>query len=112
MTGDLTLGSPRSARQLGAGRLHVASLVPRAALQHHGLAVPAPGHAEPGERLAQHRRVERRFAPALAAVGRDHHLRDPAVARIGETGNLVKPGPFNVSPGDGWVTKDLTSCGK
>src|SRR6266436_7026485 len=53
---------------LGAGRLHVAGLVPGAALQHDRLAVPAPGHAEPGERLAEHRCVERCLRPALAAV--------------------------------------------
>src|SRR5262249_13775976 len=33
-------------------RLHVAGLIPGAALQHHRLAVPAPGHAETGQRLA------------------------------------------------------------
>src|SRR5579883_2306038 len=40
---------------LAAGRLHVASLVPRAALQHHRLTVPAPGHAKPRQSLAEHR---------------------------------------------------------
>src|SRR5262245_1865365 len=41
-------------------RLHIAGLVPGAALQHHRLSVPAPGHAEAGERLAQHRLLQRR----------------------------------------------------
>src|SRR6267143_6089282 len=60
--------------ELGAGRLHVAGFVPRAALQYGRPAVPAPGHAEPGESLGEHRRLQRGLSPALAAVGRDHHL--------------------------------------
>src|SRR5262245_56639798 len=36
---------------LGAGRLHVARLVPRAALEHRGSAVPLPWQAEARERL-------------------------------------------------------------
>src|SRR5712691_4403620 len=32
--------------ELGPGRLEVAGLVPGAALQDHGLAIPAPGHTE------------------------------------------------------------------
>src|SRR6478735_152680 len=43
----IDLGFAALGQKLGAGRLHVASLVPRAALQHGGLAVPAPGDAEP-----------------------------------------------------------------
>src|SRR6266436_9073496 len=41
--------------KLGAGRLHVTGLVPCAALQDCGTAIPAPRHAEAGEGLAQHR---------------------------------------------------------
>src|SRR5215470_639627 len=37
--------------ELRAGRLHVAGLVPGAALQHDRLAIPAPGHAEADEGL-------------------------------------------------------------
>src|SRR2546428_10674377 len=44
---------------LGAGPLHVAGLVPGAALQDDRLAVPAAGHAGPGEGLGLHRRRAR-----------------------------------------------------
>src|SRR5438067_1422817 len=37
---------------VGARRLHVAGLVEGAALQHHRLTIPAPGHAEAGKRFA------------------------------------------------------------
>src|ERR1700758_3560383 len=40
--GEVELGCAALGQQLGAGRLHVAGFVPRAALQHHGLAVPPP----------------------------------------------------------------------
>ncbi len=78
--------------ELGAQRLRVAGLVPGAALQHRGAAVPAPRHAEAGERLGQHRRLQRRLRPALAAVRRDHDLGDTAGPRIGDAGNLVVAG--------------------
>src|SRR5260221_4153366 len=55
--------------ELGAGRLHVAALVPGAALQYGRAAVPAPGHAEPGKGLGERRRLQRRLRPTLAAVG-------------------------------------------
>src|SRR5689334_12339497 len=58
---------------LRARRLRIAGLIPGAALQHDRLAVPAPGHAEAGKRLAQHWLLQRRLRPALAAIGRDHH---------------------------------------
>src|SRR4051794_30341559 len=69
--------------ELGAQRLHVAAFVPGAALQHHGLAVPAPWHAEAREGLGLHRLLQRRLSPAFSAVGRNHDLGDAAVARIG-----------------------------
>src|SRR6266700_4099040 len=75
--------------ELGAGRLHVAGFVPRAALQYGRSSVPAPGHAEPGEGLGEHRRLERGLSPALAAVGRDYYLRYPSVARIRDTRDFV-----------------------
>src|SRR5207244_5716008 len=75
---------------LGAGRLHVASLVPRAALQNPRTALPAPGHAEAGKGLAVHRLLQRRLRPALAAIGRDHQLRYTAIARIGDVCNLIE----------------------
>src|SRR5215472_7110736 len=37
--------------ELGSGRLRIAGLVPGAALQNRGTAIPAPWHAEAGERL-------------------------------------------------------------
>src|ERR1700716_848198 len=53
------LGFAALGEHLRARRLHVAGLVPGTALQHDRLAVPAPGRAEPGQGLAEHRRVER-----------------------------------------------------
>src|SRR5260370_3786980 len=38
--------------QLGSGRLLIAGLVPRSALQYRGAAVPSPRHAESSECLA------------------------------------------------------------
>src|SRR5262249_13553993 len=68
---------------LGARRLHVAALVPGAALQHRGPAVPAPRHAEARERPRQHRLLQRRLAPALASVRRAHDTGGAAAARLG-----------------------------
>src|ERR1044071_7238494 len=67
---------------LRARRLRVAALVPGAALQHRGAAVPLPRDAEPRERLAQHRLLERGLRPGLAAVGRDHDAGNAPVAGI------------------------------
>src|SRR5258706_1726990 len=63
------LGLAALGHELGAGRLHVAALVPGAALQYGRAAVPAPGHAEPGKGLGERRRLKRRLCPTLAAVG-------------------------------------------
>src|SRR5262245_43791562 len=41
--------------EFGAARLHGAGFVPGAAMQHDWLAIPAPRHAEAGERLRQNR---------------------------------------------------------
>src|SRR5215831_16332371 len=87
---------------LGARRLHVAALVPGPALQHRGSAVPAPGHAEARERPWQHRLLQRRVAPALAAVCRDHDPGDAAGARIGDAGTLVVAGLLQGQSGR-WV---------
>src|SRR5690349_3058416 len=58
--------------KLRARRLDIPSLVPRAALQDGGAAVPAPRRAEACEGFALHRLLQRRLCPTLAAVGRDH----------------------------------------
>src|SRR3954471_22167687 len=42
--------------EFGSGRLQIAGIIPGAALQGRGPAVPSPGHAEAGEGLAEHRR--------------------------------------------------------
>src|SRR6516164_5388251 len=75
--------------KFGAGRLHIAGLVPGATLQDCGATIPAPGHAEAGEGLTQHRLLQRRLRPALSAICRNHDLGDPAAAGIGDAGNLI-----------------------
>src|ERR1700732_3683143 len=60
---------PALGDKLGTGRLHVAGLVPGAALQDCSTTVPAPGHAKAGERLAQHRLLQRRLRRAPPAYG-------------------------------------------
>src|SRR5215468_123596 len=60
--------------EFGSGRLRVAGIVPGAALQSRGPAVPAPRHAEAGEGLAEHRLRQPGLGPAFAAVGRNHDL--------------------------------------
>src|SRR5262249_57169304 len=95
------LGLAALGEERGAARLLIAGLVDGAALQDGGAAVPIPRHAEAGEGLAQHRRLQRRLRPALAAVGRDLDLADAAVAGIGEAGNLVEARRLHVQPGRG-----------
>src|SRR5260221_2636231 len=63
------LGLAALGHELGAGRLHVAALVPRAALQYGRAAVPAPGPAEPGKGLGERRRVKRPLCPTLCRRG-------------------------------------------
>src|SRR5262249_25304504 len=48
---------PTFGHKFDTGRLHVAGLVPGAALQDGGTTVPAPGHAKAGEGLTQHWRL-------------------------------------------------------
>src|SRR5262245_11604036 len=83
---------PALRHELRARRLHVAAFIHGAALQRRGAAVPAPRHAEARERLGQDGLLERRFAPALAAVGRDHRLGDASGTGIGDAGDLVDAG--------------------
>src|SRR5712691_8538446 len=92
------LGLAPNGHELGASRLRVACLVPSAALQDCGTAIPAPGRAEPGKSLRVHRLLERRLRPRLPAVGRNHDPRDAAVARIGDAGNLVVARPVHFVP--------------
>src|SRR5215471_1748642 len=84
--------------ELRAGRLDVTSLVGGAALQHRGAAVPLPCHTEPRRSLRQHWLLQRRLAPALAAVGRYLNLGNLAVARPGEARNLIKARPTHRQP--------------
>src|SRR5262245_8535740 len=77
----------------GAGRLHVPGLVPCAPGRSRVPTVPSPRYADPRESLGQHRLLQRSFAPAFAAVGRNHDLRDPPGARIGDAGDLVEARP-------------------
>src|SRR5213594_2702782 len=92
------LGFSALGDELRAGRLHVAGFVPRAALQYRRSAVPAPGHAEPGEGLGEHRRLQRGFSPALAAVCGDYYLRYPSVARIRDARDFVEARPSQGEP--------------
>src|SRR5712671_2026928 len=78
--GKINLRCAALGQQLGARRLHVTGFIPGTALQHHRLAVPAPGCAETGQRLAEHRRVKGRRRPAVAAVGRNHDLGNTPIA--------------------------------
>src|ERR1700730_13077239 len=70
--GHVHLRSAAHGEHLVARRLPVAGFVPGAALQDDRLAVPAPGHPEAVYCLARYWFVERRFTPALAAIGRNH----------------------------------------
>src|SRR5215831_12640114 len=70
---------------LSASRLYIAGLVPRAALQYSGTALPSPRHAKATEGLAVHRFLKRRLRPALATISRHHDLRNSSVAGIGNT---------------------------
>src|SRR5262249_34384439 len=87
----------------GARPLHVAGVVSAAALQHRGLAVPAPWHLETHQRLRQHLRLNRGLGPALAAVGGDLDLAHDAApaAGPGETVDLVETGPLELEFGRG-----------
>src|SRR5580700_8309224 len=98
---NVDLRSATLGEHLLARGLNIAGLVPGAALQHDRLAVPAPGQAEAGQGLGEHRRIERGLGPALAGVGRDHDLLDPSIARIGEAGNLVEARSLEGQPGRG-----------
>src|SRR5216684_3150287 len=92
---------PARGDEFGPGRLRVARVVPGAALQHRRAAVPTPRHAKARERLAQYRLRQGRLAPALAAVGRNHDLGDPAGPGIGDAGDLPEPRPLQAQPGRG-----------
>src|SRR5947208_1211124 len=85
--------------QLGSGRLLVAALVPRPALQYRGTAIPAPRRAESSERLAEDLLLQCCLRPALAAVGGHHDFRNTAVARVSDAGNLIEPRPLQRKPG-------------
>src|SRR5262245_59281863 len=79
-TGDRPRGLAARGHKVRTHRLRDAGLVPGAAEQSHGLAVPAPRHGEAREGLRVDRPLQRRLRPALAAVGGDHDLGDAASA--------------------------------
>src|SRR5438270_627263 len=85
--------------ELRARGLHQAGIVGGAALQLRRAAVPLPSGAEAGERLRQHRIVEHRRRPGLAAVGRDLDRPDGAVAGPGKAGDLVEAGSLEQMSG-------------
>src|SRR5947209_19134640 len=70
--------------------LEIAGLVGAAALQDRRLAVPEPREAEARGADRQQRLLQRRDAPALAAIGRDVDPRHLAAAAPGEAGDLVE----------------------
>src|SRR5262249_24175968 len=92
-TGDRLFGLAAVGDELRAQRLTQAGFVPGAAHERDRLAVPTPRQGEARERLRVGRPLQRRLAPALAAVGRHHDPRDAAVALIGNAGDLVVAGP-------------------
>src|ERR1051326_693141 len=70
--------------QFAARRLFVPGLIGGAALQDGWPTVPAPRNCDPRERHRQHRRLQRRRRPSLAAVRRDLDLGDASVSRSEE----------------------------
>src|SRR5256886_1867183 len=76
--------------KFGSGRLHVPGLVPRAALQKRGTAIPTPWQAESSRCLAMHRRLQRGLRPAPATVRRDHNFGDASIAGIGNARNFIE----------------------
>src|SRR4029077_20649624 len=76
LIGESERGRNRSTRfaahghKIRAQRLHVAAVVIGATLQDCRLAIPAPRHDKPRECLVVNRALQRRLAPAFAAVGR------------------------------------------
>src|SRR5258706_7704629 len=77
--------------ELRARRLHVARLVRRAAHQHARAAVPAPRQPEAHHGFRQHRLVELRLCPGLAAIRGDVDAANLAGARPRDAGDLVQP---------------------
>ena len=75
------------------GRLRIAGLVGRAAHDHRRSAVPNPGEAESRLADGEHRVLQCRQIPALAAVGRNLDARDLAPTAPGQTGDLVEARP-------------------
>src|ERR1043166_7708591 len=80
---------PTQRHELRPCWLEHAAFVEGAALQNGRSAVPAPGHAESGERFRQHGVLPGRLAPALSAVSRHQNLPYTAGSGIGDSGDLV-----------------------
>src|SRR4029450_8357153 len=92
--GHRPLGLAARGDEFGPGRLCVAGLVPGAAEQDPGLAVPAPRDGEAREGLRVDRPLQGGLRPALAAIGRDHDFGDAAGAWIGDTRYFVVARPL------------------
>ena len=73
--------------------LDIARLIHRAGLQQQFRTVPVDVQAEPGQRLGLRLARQFRFLPVLAAVKRDVHARDLAVAGPGQAGDDQRPLP-------------------
>src|ERR1700733_1438360 len=82
------LGLTAHGDEIGAQRLHGAGIVPGPAGDDRRLAVPAPRHGKARERFRADRTFDRRFAPALAAIGGDQNFLDAAGAGISNAGKL------------------------
>src|SRR6516162_11518916 len=77
-------------------RLGIASLVGRAALDDGWSPIPDPREAKAGMRDRQNRILQRREAPAVAAIGRNFDPNNFAATGPGKTGDLVKSGSRQV----------------
>src|SRR5215469_903177 len=95
---------PAGGDKFRARRLEGTMVVPGAALQNDGTAIPAPWHAKAGESVARNRLLQSGFTPAFATIGGNHHLCDFSLAGIGNPGNLIEAGLLQIPawrwPGD------------
>src|ERR1700730_6058666 len=86
-------GGPAS-NELLVGRLQVAGLISRSAVDYCRPSVPYPRKAEARLTDCQYRVLQGCEAPALAVVCRNFHTRDFATTAPGEAGDLIKTRPW------------------